>query len=132
MRAKKMEMKRLAGSQRLLNEVCRQFKKRGGSLSRWCRANGITQSNANVYLSGKRNGPKALEWRWRIVEAAYEGDHYWKIVWRLRGLIDDLEEEISEKVNQPQFKGKGINPMCIPSVRNLTRMTIELKKIIWD
>ena len=126
-----MKIRRLAGSQRLLSEVCRQFKKKkGGSLSKWCRANGIAQQNAGAYLSGKRNGTKALEWRWRIVEAAYEKDHYWKIVWRLRGLIDDLEEEISEIVKQPQLK--GIPHKYIPSVKDLDRITIELKRIIWD
>jgi hypothetical protein len=46
------------------------FKMKGTTLNKWCNENGIAMTNARTYLLGKRNGPKAREWRRRIVEAA--------------------------------------------------------------
>jgi hypothetical protein len=60
----------LMGNRQLLNEVMGLFKMKGTTLNQWCNANGIAMSNARIYLLGKSNGPKAREWRQRIVEAA--------------------------------------------------------------
>ena len=125
-----MKIKRLAGSQQLLSKVCGHFKMRGGSLKEWCQANGITDRYARYCLIGRNNGTKALEWRWRMVEASYEDDPYWQVVRELRWLISDLEEQILEKVNQPQLK--GIPHKYIPGVRDLSRITNELRRIISD
>ena len=58
-------------SRKLLNEILGLMKMRGDSLNAWCnRHDGISYPNARKYLLGLRNGPKAREWRQRIVEAA--------------------------------------------------------------
>jgi hypothetical protein len=63
-------MAELTGSRELLNEVVGRFRIHGTNLTKWCKENGIKEPNARVYLLGERNGPKAKEWRQRIVNAA--------------------------------------------------------------
>jgi len=62
--------KEIIGSRQLLNEVVGRFRIKGTNLTQWCKKNGIKEPNARIYLQGDRNGPKAKEWRRRIVEAA--------------------------------------------------------------
>jgi len=46
------------------------FMAQGTNFSVWCRANGLRPENGRKCLSGTWCGPKALEWKRRIVTAA--------------------------------------------------------------
>jgi hypothetical protein len=56
----------------LLNKVKGLMIIRGSNLYKWCAENGIAYPNAYAYLMGHRNGKKAKEWRYRMVEAAQQ------------------------------------------------------------
>jgi len=99
-----MRIRRLAGSQQLLDNVCGRFKnKKGGSLGKWCQANGITDRYARQCLTGERNGPK-LEWRWQIVDASLEGDQHWQVLRLLLGLSDKWEKQIEAITSRNDLK----------------------------
>ncbi len=57
----------IPASPALLNAVRGRFIIQGTSLARWCRENNVDRVWASDALLGKRNGPKAIELRNRLV-----------------------------------------------------------------
>lgn len=60
----------IEGSDTLLRRVRGEFIRKGTTLAKYCRANGIDPANAHRILRGHRNGPTAQRQREEIVRAA--------------------------------------------------------------
>lgn len=123
-----MRIRRLMGSQRLLDKTSRRFKMRGESLERWCKVNGISYPYARYCLTGERNGTKALEWRWLIVEASIEDDQHWQALRELIMLVRKWEKRIEETASEP-LRG-GAHPLYIPKVAYAYQIMRDLDKIL--